>query len=279
MPYSSRSWNSTTHRNEKSVSELIHGAMKANSSFGAEKATDELYEVEKIVSYKIRQGKGYYRIRWKGYGKDSDTWVPEESMNCPLLIQEYHKRQIYEIGYCPQTLLDLLRVHSWTIIFRILLQLAHCRCFCAAGCLFWWFWHRFLFKIENETILQLFWRQSRCAMKLVHIIVILAIYGDVTMPLSWLVDCRGRNETLYIWYCLVIECLIRSVLRKWLQQMWEMFICRVSPNRQYSNIRVTLPLHIQWRNRGSPDGRPHHCVIVDKWPHRWYHSFRHEHMH
>ena len=194
MPYSSRSWNSTTHRNEKSVSELIHGAMKANSSFGAEKATDELYEVEKIVSYKIRQGKGYYRIRWKGYGKDSDTWVPEESMNCPLLIQEYHKRQIYEIGYCPQTLLDLLRVHSWTIIFRILLQLAHCRCFCAAGCLFWWFWHRFLFKIENETILQLFWRQSRCAMKLVHIIVILAIYGDVTMPLSWLVDCRGRKD-------------------------------------------------------------------------------------
>jgi len=37
------------------------------------KSTEE-YEVEKIVGKKRIKGKNYYKVRWKGYDAENDTW-------------------------------------------------------------------------------------------------------------------------------------------------------------------------------------------------------------
>lgn len=38
---------------------------------------------------KERGGKIVYRIRWKNYGADDDTWEPEGTLSCPDIIKRY----------------------------------------------------------------------------------------------------------------------------------------------------------------------------------------------
>ncbi|CAG9763805.1 unnamed protein product [Ceutorhynchus assimilis] len=54
---------------------------------------DSEYEVEKIIDKKITKGVTSYLIRWKGYGPDSDTWEPENTLDCAELIEEFKKKQ------------------------------------------------------------------------------------------------------------------------------------------------------------------------------------------
>jgi hypothetical protein len=53
----------------------------------------EEYEVEKIVEERKRNGRLMYRIRWKGYGAEDDTWqTPRDLRNAPELIKEWKLR-------------------------------------------------------------------------------------------------------------------------------------------------------------------------------------------
>lgn len=55
-----------------------------------EEDDEEEYEVQDIVDHrKERGGKIVYRIRWKNYGENDDTWEPEETLSCPDLIKKY----------------------------------------------------------------------------------------------------------------------------------------------------------------------------------------------
>ncbi|CAG9770701.1 unnamed protein product [Ceutorhynchus assimilis] len=54
---------------------------------------DSEYEVEKIIDKKITKGVTSYLIRWKGYGPDSDTWEPENTLDCAELIEDFKKKQ------------------------------------------------------------------------------------------------------------------------------------------------------------------------------------------
>ena len=36
-----------------------------------------------------RSGKTQFRIRWKGYGPDRDTWENEEDLSCPNIIKAF----------------------------------------------------------------------------------------------------------------------------------------------------------------------------------------------
>lgn len=51
------------------------------------------YEVKDIVGHKMERGISYFLIRWKGYTKDDDTWEPEDTLNCPEIIDKYKKKQ------------------------------------------------------------------------------------------------------------------------------------------------------------------------------------------
>lgn len=49
----------------------------------------QVYEVEKIIAHEGNGSGRLYRIRWKGYGPESDTWEPRKKLECPKLLAKY----------------------------------------------------------------------------------------------------------------------------------------------------------------------------------------------
>lgn len=51
----------------------------------------DLYEVERITDeWQDLDGKRHYLVQWKGYGRDSDTWEPEENLvDCDEALQDF----------------------------------------------------------------------------------------------------------------------------------------------------------------------------------------------
>ena len=54
-------------------------------------ADGEQYTVEEILADKKVKGKPQYFIKWEGYDKSYNSWIPEENVN-PQLIQDYKKK-------------------------------------------------------------------------------------------------------------------------------------------------------------------------------------------
>ena len=53
------------------------------------KSTEE-YEVEKIIGEKRIKGKNYYKVRWKGYDAENDTWQSAQDLrNAHELLKEW----------------------------------------------------------------------------------------------------------------------------------------------------------------------------------------------
>jgi hypothetical protein len=52
----------------------------------------EEYKVEKVLGHHTygRWKKKQYLIKWKGYSKAHNSWEPEEKVNAPDLVKEYH---------------------------------------------------------------------------------------------------------------------------------------------------------------------------------------------
>ncbi|KAI7847982.1 hypothetical protein BDC45DRAFT_326850 [Circinella umbellata] len=58
-----------------------------------EDKNDTFYTVQSIVDHKqLSPGKYEYRVRWKGYTINDDTWEPAESFNSPQPIMKYWER-------------------------------------------------------------------------------------------------------------------------------------------------------------------------------------------
>ena len=54
---------------------------------------EEEYEVEHILKHRGRPKRHSYLIRWKGYGADKDSWVPERDLRNSLEILSEYKRR------------------------------------------------------------------------------------------------------------------------------------------------------------------------------------------
>ena len=52
----------------------------------------ELYDVEKIIGRRQVNDTYQYRIRWKGYGENEDTWEPTSYLPINLLEEYYSQR-------------------------------------------------------------------------------------------------------------------------------------------------------------------------------------------
>src|SRR3954453_9003930 len=47
--------------------------------------TDNLYPVEAILDYKIKEGKSWYLIKWENYGLESNNWESIENIALELI--------------------------------------------------------------------------------------------------------------------------------------------------------------------------------------------------
>uniref|UniRef100_UPI004072FD1B M-phase phosphoprotein 8 n=1 Tax=Homo sapiens TaxID=9606 RepID=UPI004072FD1B len=60
---------------------------------GAMEDGEDVFEVEKILDMKTEGGKVLYKVRWKGYTSDDDTWEPEIHLeDCKEVLLEFRKK-------------------------------------------------------------------------------------------------------------------------------------------------------------------------------------------
>jgi hypothetical protein len=54
---------------------------------------EEEYEVEEIVDSERHQDGWYYRVKWKGYGPESNTWEPKANLeHAKDILKKYHQK-------------------------------------------------------------------------------------------------------------------------------------------------------------------------------------------
>ncbi|KAJ8282202.1 hypothetical protein COCON_G00047210 [Conger conger] len=54
---------------------------------------EDVYEVEKIIDMRAEEGEVLYRVRWKNYTSDEDTWEPEAHLeDCREVLLAYKKK-------------------------------------------------------------------------------------------------------------------------------------------------------------------------------------------
>ncbi|XP_020824440.1 M-phase phosphoprotein 8 [Phascolarctos cinereus] len=68
--------------------------MRAAEAVGeSEEDEEDVFEVEKILDVKTEAGKILYKVRWKGYTSDDDTWEPEVHLeDCKEVLLEFRKK-------------------------------------------------------------------------------------------------------------------------------------------------------------------------------------------
>lgn len=52
----------------------------------------KFYKVSKILSVRSVDGRKEYKVRWKGFGSDKDSWVKEE--DCNSAIRNYARSSL-----------------------------------------------------------------------------------------------------------------------------------------------------------------------------------------
>ncbi|KAI1287341.1 Heterochromatin protein 1 [Halotydeus destructor] len=53
---------------------------------------ENIYEVQKIVAKRIMNGRPEYYIRWKGYGRNYDSWEPVSCLdNCQVMLENFER--------------------------------------------------------------------------------------------------------------------------------------------------------------------------------------------
>lgn len=83
---------SLTKQNKLLVAQLEQLKFGIAQSSTEEKGDDtNTFDVERIISHKIRRNKKMFLIRWKNYDKSHDSWVAEKDLNCDKLLMEYLK--------------------------------------------------------------------------------------------------------------------------------------------------------------------------------------------
>lgn len=59
----------------------------------SEEDGEDVFEVERILDMKCEGGKNLYKVRWKGYTSDDDTWEPEVHLeDCKEVLLEFRKK-------------------------------------------------------------------------------------------------------------------------------------------------------------------------------------------
>ncbi|XP_048349294.1 M-phase phosphoprotein 8 isoform X2 [Sphaerodactylus townsendi] len=69
------------------------GGGRGGGGDDSEEDEEDVFEVEKILDVKAEGGKILYKVRWKGYSSDDDTWEPEAHLeDCKEVLLEFQKK-------------------------------------------------------------------------------------------------------------------------------------------------------------------------------------------
>jgi hypothetical protein len=49
----------------------------------------DIFEVEEILEHRRHGPRLEYKLRWRGFGPEDDTWEPESNIQAPELIEAY----------------------------------------------------------------------------------------------------------------------------------------------------------------------------------------------
>ena len=66
-----------------------------------EERTDDIYQVERILKERSRQGKHRFYIKWRGYSPRFNTWEPEKNILDKRLIEMFYAQQKRKDGDAP----------------------------------------------------------------------------------------------------------------------------------------------------------------------------------
>lgn len=74
-----------------SEEEIARALLATSSKPEAQPAQSDVFEVEAIVGKMIENGQEVYRVRWRGFKEDDDTWEPGENFADPTLVARYNE--------------------------------------------------------------------------------------------------------------------------------------------------------------------------------------------
>ncbi|XP_073518510.1 M-phase phosphoprotein 8 [Phyllobates terribilis] len=70
------------------------GTNKMEEAESEQEDEEDVFEVESILDAKTEEGEVLYRVRWKGYDSDGDTWEPEAHLDdCKEVLLEFKRKQ------------------------------------------------------------------------------------------------------------------------------------------------------------------------------------------
>lgn len=56
-----------------------------------------LHQVQEIMDMREVKGRTEYKVRWKGWSAKYDSWLPEEELNCPDLLNRFHATHLKNV--------------------------------------------------------------------------------------------------------------------------------------------------------------------------------------
>ncbi|XP_069615191.1 M-phase phosphoprotein 8 [Ranitomeya imitator] len=70
------------------------GTDKMEGAESEQEDEEDVFEVESILDSKTEEGEVLYRVRWKGYDSEGDTWEPEAHLDdCKEVLLEFRRKQ------------------------------------------------------------------------------------------------------------------------------------------------------------------------------------------
>ncbi|XP_075707733.1 M-phase phosphoprotein 8 isoform X2 [Rhinoderma darwinii] len=71
------------------------GANTVEGADSEQEDEEDVFEVESILDSKTEGGEILYRVRWKGYDSDGDTWEPEAHLDdCKEVLLQFRRKQV-----------------------------------------------------------------------------------------------------------------------------------------------------------------------------------------